>query len=131
MKRAVLNLIIVTVVAMIVSGAGMAETPNGPPVVFEFSEGQGDLPSQWLLHHGPLPAGAQIALRLEDGTWFSGVQFFGVIGSVGPGVHQIIAENDAITSNTPIKVIPYIWTPGGGMRAAVEGEILSLEPIHP
>ena len=99
------------------------------PTVFEFDASTGLLPEQWLLRHGALPKGAQITLQLEDGTSFSGVQFYGVVGDIGPGAHQIIAERDALSAHDTLRVVPYVWTPDTGLRAAMPGEVLSLEPI--
>ncbi|MEP5151754.1 hypothetical protein [Planktotalea sp.] len=115
--------------AALAGGTLMAGPNKLDPIAFEFSQEGTPFPDRWLLKHGTLPAGAQVVLKLEDGTPFSGVQFYGTIGDISAGNHQIIAESDAISGRTSLRVVPYIWVPNTGLRAALPEEQLSLEPI--
>ena len=62
----------------------MADQMTEDAALFEIPLTTSDLPVRWRLDHGPLPAKAQITLQYDDGSAFSGVQFFGQRGAIPP-----------------------------------------------
>ena len=107
----------------------MADQMTEDAALFEIPLSTSDVPERWRLDHGPLPAKAQITLQYEDGSAFSGVQFFGQRGAIPPGSHQIIAEPPAQPIGDSIRVRAFVWTPTTGLRPATPGEITLLEPL--
>lgn len=107
----------------------IADQMTEDPALFEIPLSTSDVPERWRLDHGPLPAKAQITLLYEDGSAFSGVQFFGHRGAIPPGRHQIIAEPPTQPIRGSIRVRAFVWTPTTGLRPATPGEITLLEPL--
>ncbi|WP_321828709.1 hypothetical protein [Thalassovita sp.] len=107
----------------------MADQMTEDAALFEIPLSTSDVPERWRLDHGPLPAKAQITLQYEDGSAFSGVQFFGQRGAIPPGSHQIIAEQPKQPVRDSLRVRAFIWTPSTGLRPAAPGEITLLEPL--